>query len=58
MVFFFSVNPLYLMINRIKGYFEELDGDKYLIIISENRDIMQKYQEVFEGINEIIKKIN
>ena len=54
----FSVNPLYLMINRIKGYFEELDGDKYLIIISENRDIMQKYQEVFEGINEIIKKIN
>ena len=39
-----SANPLYLMINRIKGHFEEKDGDKYLIIISKNDDIMQKYQ--------------
>ena len=39
----FSVNPLYLMINKIKGHFEEVDGDKYLIINSENGDIMQKY---------------
>ena len=46
------------MTNRIKGHFEELDGDKYLIISSENGDIMQKYQEVFDGIKEIIKKIN
>ena len=53
-----SVNPLYLMINRIRGHFEEVDGDKYLIISSENGDIMQKYQEVFDGIKEIIKKIN
>ena len=51
-----SVNPLYLMINRIKGHFEEVDGDKYLIISSENGDIMQKYQEVFDGIKEIVKK--
>ena len=43
------------MINRIKGHFEEVDGDKYLIISSENGDIMQKYNE---GIKEIIKKIN
>ena len=27
-----SVNPLYLLINRIKWHFEEKDGDKYLII--------------------------
>ena len=53
-----SVNPLYLMISRIKGHFEQVDGDKYLIISSENGDIMQKYLEVFDGIKEIIKKIN
>ena len=53
-----SVNPLYLIINRIKGHFEEVDGDKSLIINSENSDIMQKYQEVFNGIKKIIKKIN
>ena len=46
----FSVNPLYLVINKIKGHSEEVDGDKYLIINSENSDIMQKYQEVFNGI--------
>ena len=45
-----SVNPLYLMINKIKGHFEEVDGDKYPIISSENGDIMQKYQEAFDGI--------
>ena len=53
-----NVNPLYLMINKIKGHFEEVDGDKYLIISSKNGDIMQKYQEVFNGIKKIIKKIN
>ena len=53
-----NVNPLYLIINRIKGHFEEVDGDKYLIINSENGDMKQKYQEVFNGIKEIIKKIN
>ena len=46
------------MINKIKGHFEEKVGDKYLIISSENGDTMQKYQEVFDGIKEIIKKIN
>ena len=40
-----SVNPLYLMINKIKGHFKEVEGDKCLIISSENGDIMQKYQE-------------
>ena len=53
-----SVNPLYLKINKLKGHFEEVDGDKYLIISSENGDIMQKYPEVFDVIKEIIRKIN
>ena len=46
------------MINKVKGHFEEVDGDKYLIISSQNGDIMQKYQEVFGEIKVIIKKIN
>ena len=54
----FSVNPLYLIFNKIQDHFEEVDGDKYLIINSENGNIMQKYQEVFNRIKEIIKKIN
>ena len=46
------------MINRVKGHLEEVDENKYLIISSKNGDIMQKYQEVFDGIKEIIKQIN
>ena len=53
-----SVNPLYLMINRIKGHFEEKDGDKYLIISSKNGGTIQKYREVFDRLKEIIKKVN
>ena len=53
-----SVNLLYLMINKLKGHFEEVDGDIYLINSSEKGDIVQKYKDVFYGIEEIIKKIN
>ena len=33
-----SVNPLYLMLmfNRKNGYFEEIDGNKYLTLVSTN----------------------
>ena len=41
----YSVNPLYLMINRIKGHFEEVGGDKYQIISSQNGDIMNFLME-------------
>ena len=43
-----SVNPLYFMIHKIKGHFEEVNRDKYLIISSENDDTMQKYQCLME----------
>ena len=46
------------MINKIKRNFEEVDGDKYLTISSENGDIMQKDQEAFDAIKGTIKKIN
>ena len=46
------------MINRVKGHFEEQDGDKYLIISPANGDTIQKYQEVFDRLKEIVKKIN
>ena len=37
--------PLNLMINKIKGHFEEIDGDKYLIISSENSDICKNIKK-------------
>ena len=53
-----SVNTFYLMINRINGRFWEKDGDKYIIISPKNGDTIQKYQEVFDRLKQIIKKIN
>ena len=46
-----SANPLYLMINRIKDHFEEVDGDKYLIISSENKEIIKKIYDNSQPIN-------
>ena len=39
-----SVNPLHLMINRIYGFIEEKDGDKYLNIADKDRnsEVLQK----------------
>ena len=48
------------MINRIDGFIEEKDGDKYLSIASTDRNsgVLKKYSEVWCGIKDCIKKIN
>ena len=55
-----SVNPLYLMINRIDGFVEEKNGSKYLNVsdTGKNSEILKKYNQVFNGIKYHIKKIN
>ena len=39
-----SVNPLYLMINKMIGHFEEKGGNKYLVLddVNENKEISKK----------------
>ena len=36
-----SVNPLYLMIDKINGHFEEKSGNKYLVLddVNENKEV-------------------
>ena len=48
------------MINRIDGFIEEKDGDKYLSIASTDRnsEVLKKYLEVWSGIKDCIAKIN
>ena len=55
-----GVNPLYLLINRIDGSFEEENGIKYLGITNINRNTkaFKKYDQVFAGIKHHIKKID
>ena len=46
-----SVNPLYLMIDKMIGHFEEKSGNKYLVLddVNENKEVSKKYEEVWEG---------
>ena len=43
-----SVNPLYLIIDKIEGHFEEKNGNKYLILDStyKNKEVLIKYAKL------------
>ena len=67
-----SVNPLYLRINEMIGHFkcnfiecnsiecnsiEEKNKNKYLVL-DDNKEVLKKYEEVWEGIKKEIETIN
>ena len=56
----YSVNPLYLIIAHASGYIEEKGVNKYLVFNStdENKELLKKYNDVFNGIRDKIKEIN
>ena len=45
-----SINPLYLMIDEMIGYFEEENENKYLVLddVDKNKEVSKKYEEVCE----------
>ena len=55
-----SVNLLYLIIAHANGYIEEKGVNKYLVFDStdENKELLKKYNDVFNGIRNKIKKIS
>ena len=59
-IFIYSVNPLYLTISHASGYIEEKGVNKYLVFNStdENKELLKKYNDVFNGIRNKIKKIS
>ena len=56
----YSVNPLYLCINRASRYIKEKGVNKYLIFdpIEENKELLKKYSDTFNGIRDKTKEIN
>ena len=61
----YSVNPLCLRINHVHRYIEEVGVNKYLIFdsmdlhsIDENKELLKKYNDVFNGIMDKIKEIS
>ena len=58
------MNPFYLCINQASGYIEEEGVNKYLIFdsmelysIDENKELVKKYNNVFNGIMGKIKEV-
>ena len=55
-----SVNPLYLIFNKVNGYFEEINGSKYLMLVptKESKKIIKKeYEELWSKIRDLIRSI-
>ena len=55
-----SVNPLYWIIDKIVGHFEEKNGNKYLTLDStdKNKELLKKYAELWDGIKISIENVN
>ena len=54
----YSVNPLYLIINKVGGHIEENIKSKYLVFDStyENNEVLKKYTELWDGIKMKLKQ--
>ena len=55
-----SVNSLYLIIDKADGYVEEITRNKYLTLIStdKNKEVLTKYTELWDGIKNSVEKMN
>ena len=44
------VNPLYLIINKVYGYFEEIKTNKYLTLVSTNESKKKKINKIWRTV--------
>ena len=54
-----SANPLYLTINKVNRYFEEINENKYLTLVptNESKQKIKKYEELWSRIRDLIRSI-
>ena len=54
-----SVNPLYLLFSKVKGYFEESNKNKNLMLVpaNESKEIIKKYEELWNKIRYLFRSI-
>ena len=55
----YSVNSLYIIFSKVNGYFEEVNGSKYLTLVptNESKEIIKKYEELWSKIRYLIRLI-
>ena len=54
-----SVNFLCLVFSKVNSYFEEIDENKYLILVptNESREKIKKYEELWSKIRDLSRSI-
>ena len=54
-----SVNPLYLTFNKVNGYLEEINENKYLTLVASNesKEKIKIYEELWSNIRGLIRSI-
>ena len=52
----YSVNPLHLIFKYVNGYFEEINGNKYLrpVPSNESKEKIKRYEELWIKIGDLI----
>ena len=55
----YSVNPLYLIFRYMRGYFEEINGNKYLRLgpTNESKEKLKKYEDLWIKVRDLIRSI-
>ena len=53
-----SKNPLYLILNKVNGYFEKINGSKYLTLVPTNESKEKiKYEELWSKIRHLTRSM-
>ena len=54
-----SVNPLYLIINKVNEHFEEINKNKYLTLVpaNESKEKIKNYEELWSKIRDLCSSI-
>ena len=54
-----SVNPLYLMINKMIGHFEEKNENKYLVLddVNENKEVLKNVKKFGKVLKKKLKQL-
>ena len=55
----YSVNPFYLTFEKVNGYFEEINENKYLTLVptNESKEKTKKFGELWSKIRDLIRSI-
>ena len=54
----YDKDPFYLVIDNLKGYFEQNDDNKYLTTIFTSKSQKMMYTRLWEEINKVINEVD